>query len=194
MKPARPTLASGPGADVPAGDRVDPSLEAAVREHTPVLTAIANRLCRDRTEARDLVQDTFERAVGAWDRLPPDANVQAWLVTILNRLFIDRCRRAARTEAANVVAFAPVTGEPPVAAAAGPSWAAITAEELAAAVAELDDEFRAAYRMHAIEGRPYREVATALGISENTLGTRLLRARRKLREMLLRRLGEEGGS
>jgi RNA polymerase sigma-70 factor (ECF subfamily) len=49
--------------------------------------------------------------------------------------------------------------------------------------------------MHALDGRSYREIAEQLRIPLNTVGTRLARARRKLRALLLDSVGgdEEGG-
>ena len=149
-----------------------------MRAHEPALETFATRLCRDSSDARDLVQDTFERAFRAWSRLPADANVRAWLLTILHRLYIDRCRRSRRAAAATAEL---VELHPTV---APPGWTGVNADRLAQAVASLDDEFRRAFELHALHGCSYKEIAVELGIPVATVGTRLLRARRKLRELL----------
>ena len=41
------------------------------------------------------------------------------------------------------------------------------------------------YRLHALEGRSYQEISERLGIPKATVGTRLIRARRKLKELLM---------
>ena len=41
------------------------------------------------------------------------------------------------------------------------------------------------YQLHALEGRSYNEIADRLRIPKATVGTRLIRARRKLRDLLL---------
>ena len=174
---------------LPPSDAIDPRLESEVRAHEPLLAGIATRLCRDPADARDLVQDTFERAVRAWNRLPADANVRAWLITILHRLFIDRCRRARRGPVGTI----PLEPAPVDEAPAEPVWTRITPAQLGRAIDALDDEFRRAYQLHAIERRSYKEIATTLGIPINTVGTRLLRARRKLRELLTQELAVEEG-
>lgn len=176
------------------GDRDRPDrpfegrFEDAVRAHEPELTLLAERLGASKADARDLVQDTFERALRAWDRLPAGSNVRGWLVTILHNLFIDRCRRARR---APTTPIAEEIQAPPSEEVAVPAWADVTPEQLRAALGELDDEFRHAYQLHALEGRSYREIAERLGISMSTVGTRLLRARRKLRVILLRSVRAE---
>ena len=47
---------------------------------------------RDMSRARDLVQDTFERAIRNVHRLVPGSNVRAWLYTILANRYQDLCR------------------------------------------------------------------------------------------------------
>ena len=53
------------------------------------------------------------------------------------------------------------------------------------AVEKLEPEFREVFTLHAFERRSYKDIALALDIPQNTVGTRLLRARRKLRVLLL---------
>jgi RNA polymerase sigma-70 factor (ECF subfamily) len=45
--------------------------------------------------------------------------------------------------------------------------------------------------MHAIDGLSYQEISQRLGLPPNTVGTRLSRARRKLRAMLEAAVGSE---
>jgi RNA polymerase sigma-70 factor (ECF subfamily) len=165
---------------------------ALVREHEPVLHGIALRLCRDPAEARDLVQDALERALKGFTRLQPGSNARSWLASILRNRFIDLCRRGvhAPRQLPDLEQVADTVGhqerEPE------PHWASITQEQLRTAVDSLAEEFRSVYLLHAIEGRSYVEIAERLGIPKATVGTRLLRARRKLRERLEPHLaGEE---
>lgn len=49
---------------------------------------------RSRSDAEDLTQQTFERALRAWDRYDPErASVGTWLVSIARNLLIDHYRR-----------------------------------------------------------------------------------------------------
>jgi RNA polymerase sigma-70 factor (ECF subfamily) len=158
---------------------------ALVRDHQPALQAFALKLCGNPPDAHDLVQDTFERALRNFASLTPGTNERAWLFTILHHLFIDRCRRKKRDPASANVAELDLPAsepEPP------PSWTRLSAVEVRAAVAQLDDEFRRVYELHAIEGKSYQEIAQSLSIPQNTVGTRLLRARKKLKSILERTL------
>jgi RNA polymerase sigma-70 factor (ECF subfamily) len=162
---------------------LDPKLREAVVALRPVLLVLARRMCASEADAADVVQDTIESALMAGDRLQAVENLQAWLVTILHRRMIDLFRRREREQLGDPPEEPAVTQELPLVDA--PRWASIDVEQLRAAVDRLDPEFRRAFVLHAFERRSYKEIAIALGIPSNTVGTRLLRARRKLRAMLL---------
>jgi len=164
-------------------------LRDALREAEPFLRSLALRMCRNEQDARDLVQDTFEHALRASAAQP--ANVRAYLAVILKHLFIDRCRKVARRP--SVVSLedhdhdlATPELEPM------PAWSRASVADVRAALEELDPDFRRVYEMHVFEHRSYDEIARTLGIQRLTVGSRLTRARQRLRAILCRRLGEEG--
>ena len=163
----------------------NPRFEAFAAEHSPQLRAIALRLTGNAADAADLVQDCFERAFRNYDKLEPGTNPRAWVVTILHNLFIDRCRRGRRephkVAVEDVALAAPEPANDP-----DPVWTQLTAEDLRRALEQLEPDFRDCYRMHALEDRSYKEISAALGIPAATVGTRLLRARDKLRKLLAR--------
>ena len=146
------------------------------------------KLCKNPSDARDLVQDTFERALKTLQAGETITHERSWLFTVMQNLFFEKKRRAKRRPEAESVDVANDLPAPRV--ETGPAWLDLTRADLDAAVAELDPEFRDVYRMHALEGRSYAEIAASLGIPQNTVGTRLLRARKKLRELLERALPE----
>jgi RNA polymerase sigma-70 factor (ECF subfamily) len=165
-------------------------LGAALVDAEPVLTRISERMCANAADARDLVQDTFERATRLG--LPPEVrNPAGWLVTIMHNLFIDRCRARARRpgheplveQHANVTQLDP---DPPE-----PRWSLITVDDIRAALAELEPAYREVYELHTFQRWPYEKIAEQLAIQRVTVGTRLNRARKKLREVLVRRFGLE---
>jgi RNA polymerase sigma-70 factor (ECF subfamily) len=165
---------------------------AATLEHAePRLVRIAERLCASRADAGDLVQDTLERAMR--QGIPVDVrNPCAWLTTIMHNLFIDRCRAAARQpgheplrEAHDNMMTSNHTADDE------PQWIRATIEDVRAAAAELEPIYREVYEMYAFDGRSYEYIAKRLGIDRVTVGTRLTRARKKLREVLVKTLGLE---
>jgi RNA polymerase sigma-70 factor (ECF subfamily) len=163
----------------------EPVFAEAVREHEALLTGIARRLCGNDADAADLVHDTYERALRAWDRYSDRGNLRSWMVAILNNVFIDRCRKHRRTPRTEALDGVEVAAPEPGAA---PVWSHVTDQQIDAALATLGPEFRRVYELHA-GGRSYDEIAAELNIAKPTVGTRLVRARRKLKEALLRDLG-----
>jgi len=65
----------------------------------------------------------------------------------------------------------------------------ITVDQIRAAAEQLAPPFRDVFRLHVFERRSYAEIATQLAIPPLTVGTRLTRARQKLRAILVQRHG-----
>jgi RNA polymerase sigma-70 factor, ECF subfamily len=162
----------------------DSAIAHAVRAHESILFATARRLCGNEADADDLVHDAYERALRGWDRYADRGNLKGWLLAIVHNLFIDRCRKARR-EAHEPIDLHEIAVPEPV---APPAWTDVTPEQVARAIAALADEFRQVYELHA-KGHSYDEIAAALAIPKATVGTRLLRARKKLKEAFVRELG-----
>lgn len=166
------------------------SLSAALEGALPILKRFAERFCASASDADDLVQDIIERALR--QGLPADIRSPlAWLVTMTHHLFIDRCRAAARTPhvdplddgESNVTALAVDSPEP--------AWTDVTLADVRAALDDINPTYREVYQLHTFEHRTYEEIAALLNLNRVTVGTRLTRARQRLRELLVARLGLE---
>ncbi len=152
----------------------------------PELLRRARQLAGSDAEARDLVQDTFERALTA--RRTPEAvhEYRPWMLRMLTNLWIDRTRVLKRRR--NVSLFDGLVAEPADGRESSVCpWKSVTVEDVKRALAEVPEPHRSAYRKHAMEGRSYAELAGELGVPTATVGTRILRARRCLRRILERR-------
>jgi len=146
-----------------------------------VLYARAMRLLRSRHDAMDLVQDTYERALRGRASFEPGTNLRHWLMTILYNLFLDRCRRLAREPRSICIDEQDVASPEPD---APEPWETVTKEQISAALAELDRPFREVYELRLLDNCSYDEIADRLTIPRSTVGTRLMRARHKLRQNL----------
>jgi RNA polymerase sigma-70 factor (ECF subfamily) len=168
----------------------DRSLQAALVDAEPALLRIAERLCASHADMLDLLQDTFERAmrqgIPAGVRSP-----RAWLATIMHNLFVDRCRAAARRPSCEVLDEAHGDIVPLEAHAAEPPWSQITVEDIRDALDEIEPTFRDVYVSYTFDHRSYAQIAEQLSIQRITVGTRLTRARKKLRDILGKRFGVE---
>lgn len=158
--------------------------------HEAELRSASRYICRDDGEREDLIQDTFERALrhlGAGS--PKPVNMRAWLVSILRNAFIDRKRRAAvaKTVFDDSSAAVPAPDPEPQ-----PLWSSVSLDDVRAALGELEEAQRRVFELHYLSRMRYDQIASQLGIPSNTVATRLFRARKALREILLRGLGAAG--
>jgi RNA polymerase sigma-70 factor (ECF subfamily) len=168
--------------DLSTRDLVGEELAAEVTSLQKVLFARALGLARSHEDACDLVQDTFERALARRDQFVPGSSVRAWLLHIMRNLFIDRWRRRMRERGADLEGpeqlAAPEPARPP------PAWEDLEGEQIVGALVALAPPFREVMELRLVARRSYREISVALGIPTATVGTRLRRARNKLRDVL----------
>ena len=136
---------------------------------------LALYLSGDPTEADDLTAETFVRAWTAPGGIR-EQTVKAYLFTILRNLHVERSRRRARDVPLepDAHAVAPLF-EREVETRSELAW-------LAAALGRLSGLDRAALLMRARDGRPYEEIAHALGLSLAAVRVRVHRARMRLVE------------
>jgi RNA polymerase sigma-70 factor (ECF subfamily) len=130
--------------------------------------------------AEDLVHDAMERALRSADQFQPGTNLLAWVSRIMNNLAVDEWRRREirpRAALAPETMAAPSEEEPP-------EWKQVRPEQIWAAMRSLSPVLRTTMDCHYREGLPYREIANRLGISAGTVGTRLMRAREKIKQSI----------
>lgn len=159
--------------------------DAVLREHADALRRYALRLARNPTDADDLVQETLTRALSRWASLKPGTDTRAWLLSILHNVFIDSCRKQKQQGLAVGAEVALTIAAPE--ADVEPRWAQLTTSDVSNALDKLDPSFRDVYRLHS-QGQGYDAISRSLGIPRVTVGTRLTRARKKLKALLF---GEE---
>jgi RNA polymerase sigma-70 factor (ECF subfamily) len=168
---------------------VNRRLDALVREHQEALYAFALKLTGEVNDARDLVQDVFEKVLRT-DAAQPRGNDRAWMFTVLHHLFVDRYRKKARAPRHASLDDVDVAAETPV---APPAWVDLTVDQVRVAMRSLEPEFAEVYELHALEGLGYGEIAARLGLPSSTVGTRIMRARKKLRAILAAQVQQHSG-
>lgn len=151
--------------------------EALVNAHSADLYRYAVWLCKDRTRAEDLVQETFMRAWKSLGKLCDDKAGKSWLITILRREFLRSLEKHRQevTVQADLAEF--VEGD------AGYDTRT-EAFVLRRALAALPDDYREPLVLQVLGGYSSEEIADMLEISKANVLTRLFRARKKMREIL----------
>jgi RNA polymerase sigma factor (sigma-70 family) len=154
--------------------------DVLVAEYGALMT-YSRRLTDNGPEARDLVQMLCARVLSQGTTVVRLDNVSAWLRTVLFRLFVDFRRRAKREIPTHLAAVELLA--PDVAPDVHPERAP-TVDDVRALLNALPRHYRVPYEMFSFEGMSYEEISSQLGLPSRTVGTRINRARKKLRGLL----------
>jgi RNA polymerase sigma-70 factor, ECF subfamily len=164
--------------------RQDPvAFRLLVSRYESAVFACVSRVLGGVGDVEDLAQETFLRAFRAFPTFDPagPARVSTWLLTIATRLALDVRRRHRTSGAIDPGLWAPTSPDPEAALQRHEERAG-----LVEAIALLDDDQRAAFVLFTFHDRTIAEIASALGVQEATVKTRLHRARSRLRDALRR--------
>jgi RNA polymerase sigma-70 factor (ECF subfamily) len=157
-------------------------------EHMDSLYHFARYLSGSATEAEDLMQETYARALGAESSFVSGTNMRAWLFRILRNAFIDRQRRRKQlytvdTDAEATSEQAAFPREPLRGDVEMEALRSTVADDIERALGALSTDARAAVLLD-LEGFTEAEVANVLGCAPGTVKSRLARARQALRQLL----------
>jgi RNA polymerase sigma-70 factor (ECF subfamily) len=156
-----------------------------VMRYRPRLLGLAYRMLGDMDDAEDAVQEAYLR----WhenDRTDI-RSAEAWLVTVVTRISVDRLRRAATERAAYIGPWLPepIATEPPSTYPA-PDRQAELASDLSVALLvlleRLAPEERAAFLLREVFGTPYEEIARILDRRQDAVRQMVHRARTRVHE------------
>jgi RNA polymerase sigma-70 factor (ECF subfamily) len=162
--------------------------ESIFIEHWPRVYGLLLRLVGNPAEAEDLALETFQRL---HDRPPadPNLNLGGWLYRVATNLGLNALRAWKRRERYELEAGRWEAQSSP---APDPEEAAALAEDQRRVrrVLRAMDERQARLLLLRHSGLAYKELAAALGVSVNSIGTLLARAEREF-ERRYRELEEE---
>ena len=159
--------------------------------HLDALYGFALALTHNRTEAEDLVQETYLRATRAFGRLMPDSNLKSWLFAIMRNIWRNQLRHAHSgpqfvemdAEEANRTEWLDHTARDPHAVLVEK----VERAQVRAAIASLPTHYREVIVLRDLEGFSYQQIAAILHCPAGTVMSRLGRAREQLRALLTQR-------
>ena len=146
----------------------------------------ANWLVHNKSNAEDLVQETYLKALRGFPSFQPGTNFRAWMFQILRNTFLSSCSKLDRRMT--------VTMEPEEdchdlpATSTTPESLLIKRSGIDAvrcAIEHLPVIYREVILLCDVEDASYREIAEILSIPLGTVMSRLARARKTVRESLL---------
>ena len=160
-----------------------------VQRYQSQVLNLSARIIGDRGRAEDVTQETFISAYQAIGRFR-GGSLRAWLMRIAANASRDSLRGSQRRpeqsldESLESASFQPVSAEP------SPEEHAERSElnaELQKAILALSDDQRAVLVLIDVQGFSYEETTESVGASIGTVKSRLNRARRRVRDILMER-------
>jgi RNA polymerase sigma-70 factor (ECF subfamily) len=143
----------------------------------------ARWLTQDTTEAEDLVQETYTKALRGFSSFQAGTNFRAWMYRILRNSFL-----SSRTGLKTMVAIDGEADENLLPAeSATPESILIdqvNREIMQQALTDLPVPFREILLLCEVEEMSYQEIAETLAVPLGTVMSRLFRARKALRDLL----------
>lgn len=168
------------------------SFEREALSHLDALLRTANRIARPLLDAEDVVQETYLRAWKHFGSFEMGTNCRAWLFRIMfNVIKVRSGAQAKRLEIpmeedseiesrpGNIVFFDPLKR--------------IERQETLNAATRLSPEHREVLWLVVVEEFSYREASEILDMPVGTVMSRLHRARRELRKLLITNSAVAGG-
>jgi len=186
------TSKTSPAAGTPASEAIPILFDL----HASMIRGLAWRLSGSEDEADEILQETFLEAQRSWARFEGRSKASTWLGGIAIRRWKRRHRRRVGEPARipsldELLPFGETTSSVIPAPGDTPLEQVIRNEAASAvhqAILELPDDFRVPLVMKEMLELPIADVAAALDLNQQTVKSRLHRARLRMREAMRSRL------
>ena len=149
----------------------------AVEVHADTVLRVCTLYFKASPERDDAFQETFIKYARSDASFADDEHRKAWLITVARNTCKDLLKRAdAKTLPLEAAGDVEAPGaQPAMEGMAG---------ELEEALAQLEEPYRIVLYLKYYEGYPAADIASLLGMPENTVYTNLARGKKKLKEVL----------
>lgn len=173
------------------------AFERLLARHKKAIYNFCLRMLGDRSAAEDALQEVFLRVVRSAKDWESQAKFTTWLYTIARNHCIDAIRKAGYRKTASLdQTLDPneeaggtlgdrVSDEESVTPDRGAESSRLR-EKLASAIASLSEDQREVFVMREYAGMPFKDIASVVGVPENTVKSRMRYALEHLRSHLAR--------
>lgn len=173
--------------------------EEEVMQYVHPLYGAALRLTRSVTDAEDLVQETYLKAIRSFTQFEMGTNCKAWLFRILTNTFINKYRRKIKekeildTESRSPTVFTAFDFNHASDLSPDNTFVnKLLSDEVHSALDQIPIDFRTVVVLSDLYSFSYREIADFIKIPIGTVMSRLFRGRRLLQEQLYEYAVKEG--
>lgn len=156
-------------------------MEEKIRVYGPRLFGLCMTLCKNKHDAWDLYQETWLRAYERQNQYDPSRAYEAWLTSICINRYRDYLRRLKIAPFFDLFSS---TEEKDMVIEQIPMEGAEDFREVREAVDALPEKFRQAVILFYFQDKDIKRTAEIIGVPEGTVKTRLMKARKLLKEVL----------
>jgi RNA polymerase sigma-70 factor (ECF subfamily) len=175
---------------------------ADAMQYAPQLFSTALRMTRNRSDAEDLVQETYIKGWRSFHTFQEGTNLRAWLFRIMTNTYINKYnaqkRKSAEVELDDVEELflykrlGSIDQSQLSSSAEDQMLELFTDDEVKNALEELPDDFRIPVLLSDVDGFSYKEISEMLEIPIGTVMSRLHRGRKAMQKMLYEYARERG--
>ena len=135
------------------------------------LTAVARRYLADADKVKDVLQDAFISIFNHFRRFQyrGEGSLQAWMTKIVVNGALHELRDKRHPESVDRLPDPPLDEDPEV--------DDVPLDVLQSMIERLPDGYRTVFNLYVFEQKPHKEIASLLGIKENSSASQLLRAK-----------------
>jgi len=146
--------------------------EMLIRKYSAAVLGLCIAHTKNFHDGEDIMQEVFLKAITKLKTLRDETRARSWLLKIARRMCVDYYRQHSSSE--------PVPDDLP--APSDPADEHIS--RLHKAISRLPEGYREPITLYYLDGRKCASVARTLGISEDAVRSRLVRARLRLHQIL----------
>ena len=167
---------------------------ADAMQYAPQLFSTALRMTRNRSDAEDLVQETYIKGWRSFHTFQEGTNLRAWLFRIMTNTYINKYnakkRKGTEVELDDVEELflykrlGSIDQSQLSSSAEDQMLELFTDDEVKNAIEELPEDFRVPVLLSDVDGFSYKEIAEMLEIPIGTVMSRLHRGRKAMQKML----------
>jgi len=171
------------------------ALEELHNLYAPVLLGLSLRYCGNRTDAEDVLHDSFIKILSAIDSFieRPNSSFEGWLKRITVNTALNFIRGKAKANF--LVGLNPSMDEMQEDLSADDPLPGmgdfLTKDMILQMICELPDGYRTVFNMYVFEEFTHKEIATELNCTENTSKSQLFKARAILRKKIIEKVDKQ---
>ena len=158
------------------------------KNYAPVMLGVCMRYCKNRIDAEDVMQDGFIKVFTQIHKFRSEGSFEGWIKRIMINAAIDNyqsnLKHSFHEDVDEMDQSQVLTGNHEEDDDDLAEELNIPREKLMGMIQELPDGYRMVFNLYAIENYNHKDIASLLGISENTSKSQLMKARKALRKKI----------